>query len=449
MNEELFDAILNVDDNLDLVKRVIEKKSRIVLYYLTSLIDNLLFSELVKTLNKTNSLKSFYNELTIASISKIEEFKKALYFLESGCVIILYEDEVINVDIRNYPMRSVQEPESEKAIRGSKDGFNENLNTNIGLIRRRIKDTSLKVEHHIVSKDSKTSICLLYLSNKVNKKVLKKVQEKIESLNINSLIMTDRALEELILEQQKTIFPLARYTERPDVASISIIKGKIVILVDNSSSSIILPTNLFDHYVNVEEYREPPISGTLTRFIRSISIILSIILLPIFICLVLNKDINNGIIVLKALEISKPILILQVISSIFIMEIFRIASIHTPSSLATGVSFVAAIILGEISMSLGIFLPEILLVVSISMICSFATPSYELSLCNRMLMLILTIVAIFFNYIGLMIGLIILFIHLLMINPLTYAYLYPICPFDYEAFKDIFKRTSARKKENL
>ncbi len=449
MNEEIFDELLKCDKSLDLIKREINLKTKIILYYITSLIDNLQFNEIIRTLLQTKNKDEFFNCLLNPSNMVLDSLDKALYFLYSGSVIILYDETIIAIDIRMYQLRSVQEPEAEKSIRGNKDGFNESINTNLSLLRRRIKDINFRAEHFIVSKDSKISVVLTYLEDKVNKRVLEKIKTKLNSLNINSLIMSDRALEELLFDQQKTIFPLVRYTERPDVASISIIKGKIIILVDNSSSSMIVPTNLFDHFCNVEEYREPPLNGTFTRFIRSISIIVSIILIPVFICLSCDRDINNGLIILKELSLSKPVLTFQVLSSIFVMEIFRIASIHTPSSLVSSVSFVAAIILGEISMSLGIFLPEILLVVSISMICSFATPSYELSLCNRIVMLILTILSIFFGYEGLLIGIILLFIHLLTLKTFTYPYLYPLCPFDFEAFKNIFYRKSAKLKKNL
>lgn len=444
-----FDVLLNDDKSIDLVKRKIKKKkSQIYLYYLTSLIDNLQFNEMFQTLVNTSSKDSFFNELTIPNVLILKDIKEALYFLYSGAVIVFYDEEIICVDIRLYQTRAIQEPEAEKSIRGNKDGFVESLIINISLLRRRIKDFGFNIEHFIVSKDSKMSISLCYLKNKVNHKVLKKIKEKIDTLNIDSLIMSDRALEELIFKQSKTIFPLVRYSERPDVASISIIKGKIVILVDNSSSCIIFPTNLFDHFCNVEEYREPPINGTLTRFIRSLSIFVSVLLLPTFICLSFNQTINNNIIVLNNLTLSKPILIFQIIASVFIMEVFRIASIHTPNSLVSAVSFFAAIILGEISMNLGIFLPEILLVVSISLICGFATPSYELSLCNRIIMIVLTLLSIFFNYIGLMIGIIIIFIHLLSINTFSYPYLYPLVPFDFDKFKDVFRRKNADKKKD-
>lgn len=450
MIKDEFAKLFSCSKSVDLVKRDIElKHAKITLYYLTSLIDSVQFNEIIKTLLETNSKDSFLNALTIPSVSELEDSKKAIFFLYSGAVIAFYQDSVLCLDIRSYQTRTTQEPEAEKSIRGSKDGFVESLNTNIGLLRRRIKTEFFHVEHIALSSESKMSIATCYLEDKVNKRVLKCIQNKIDNIQINSLVMTDRALEELLFAQQKTIFPLVRYTERPDVAAISIIKGKIVILVDTSSSSLIIPTNLFDHFCNVEEYREPPISGTLTRFIRSISIIVSIILLPLFICLTIDRDFSNNIIKLKALTLSRPELIFQVLASCFIMEVFRIASIHTPSSLVSGVSFVAAIILGEIGMKLGVFLPEILLVVSISMICSFATPSYELSLCNRIIMLILTILSIFFGYNGLLIGIIILFMHLLSINVLSYPYLYPICPFDYDAFKDIFRRRSAKSKKNL
>lgn len=447
MTKKEFEKLLTKELNFDINIRYYAKD--ITLYYITSLIDSLQYNLILKTLNQTISYSSFKKNLLQTSFQEHKNIEDCLNNLYSGNLIIIYKKHILSIDIRFYQTRGIEEPENEKTVFGSKDGFNESINTNISLIRRRIRSKHLKFEYFNVSTYSNNVVLLSYMDNEVNNYELNMVRKKINSLKLTSLIMSERSIEELILKQEKTIFPLVRFTSRPDVASISIIKGKILILVDNSSYGIILPSSLFEHLVSVEEYKEVPLSGTLTRFIRSISVLASILLLPIYICLRLNTVINNHIISLKPYENSNIFLLCEILIIMIIYEVFRIAYIHTPNTFNQGISFVIAIVLGEISLNLGIFEKEVLLVTSLSMLFLFATPSYELSLTNRIVLICLVILSTLFNYVGLLIGILILFIHLLNINTFNKPYLYPLCPFDFDAFKNIFKRRNVKGKKKL
>ena len=245
------------------------------------------------------------------------------------------------------------------------------------------------------------------------------------------------------------IFPLVKYTERPDVASIQVLNGKALIMVDTSASCLITPITLFDHLKHVEEFRETPLVGSVTRTLRSISIFLSIYLVPTFLCFISDHDIDNHLLNIHVSNEGNISYFAQAICATILLEILRIASIHTPSFLASGISLVAALILGQISMDLGLFIPEILLLVAVSSICSFATPSYELALGNKLVSFIFIILSGLFGYEGLIIGTILLFIYLVSIKIFSIPYLYPICPFDAKSFLNVFIRKNARKKKNL
>ena len=258
------------------------------------------------------------------------------------------------------------------------------------------KSDKLIVEALRIGKYSKTSVCLCYVDDKVNEYKLNALKDKISSLELDSLIMTDRALEEKIFSQNKTIFPLVRYTERPDVSSIYLLKGHIVIMVDTSSSVIITPISLFDHMKNVEEYRQSSINGNVTKLFRFIGVFMSIFFIPVCYLLAINTDISN--VFNSTLENTSSLpLWSQFLIGGFVIELFRIAIVHTPNTLSSALSIVVGIILGEVSMSLGIFLKDVLLVLSVGTIASFSIPSYELSLTNRMLSFGLLIVGILFG----------------------------------------------------
>lgn len=447
---DYFDTKLDLKNNFDILKKeVIVNKNTYVLYYATSLIDVVQFDFLIESLKENNS-KNIFNNNRVASVSNIDSIENALYFLYSGAVIIFLKKDkkIISVDIRKYPTRSIDEPDIEKGIRTSKDGFVETLIFNVALIRRRIKSPSLKIEHHIISLKSKQSIALVYMEDSVNYNILNIIKSRLLTTEINSIVMGEKVIEELILNSNKSIFPIVKYTERPDVASISVLNGKIAIIVDTSSTVLLIPCNLFDNLRHIEEYKESYILGSLTRFIRTIGVFLSIFLIPLYICLVNDTTINNGLImIVKSKETVIPFS-LQILFSMLFMEILRIASIHSPSTFSTGLSLVAALILGEVAMSLNIFLPEVLLVVAFTSLCYFATPNYELGNANKFVSLILTILSLIFGFEGLIIGLIILFIYLVSIKSFGVPYLYPICPFNLDDCIHLFFRKKSKDKKN-
>lgn len=167
----------------------------------------------------------------------------------SGVAILLIKgkDYALAIESRSYHGRSLTEPDSEKTIRGSKDGFNESINDNISLIRRRIRSSDFKIELYSIGKKSKTDVAMVYLNNVADEKIIREIKSKLKRIDVESLVMTDRALEEELFGQKFNPFPLARYTQRPDIASINLLKGKIILIVDTSPSVIIVPISLFDH----------------------------------------------------------------------------------------------------------------------------------------------------------------------------------------------------------
>ena len=169
-------------------------------------------------------------------------------------------------------------------------------------------------------------------------------------------------------------------------------------------------------------------------------------LVPLFILFTIEDGYNNGIIPLYKLKLSNPLLIEVSIVSM-ILEIIRIAIVHTPNALISSLSMLTAIILGEISISLGLFSSEILLVTSLAIVCNFATPSYELSLANRFVSMFLILLTCIFKVKGFLLGILFLFIYLTHIKILSIPYLYPICPFDFDMFKNLFIRRDSKKKK--
>lgn len=438
------------DKNLDLVTREVKVDITFVtLMFFSSLANEERLIELISAIKKKKINRKIIYKINNSQVDKVYLEDDALHFLFEGEALLFVSSfYALRIDVRSYPLRGIEEPEAEKAIRGSKDGFVESLNTNIALIRRRIKTYHLKIESYVISDYSLMSVALIYMDNMIDSNSLKRIQNKLKELKVSSLIMSDRALEEAIFKQNKCLYPLVRYTERPDVASIHLLNGKILILVDTSSSAIVTPVSLFDHLRHVEEFRQTPLVGSFTRLLRVIAVFLSIFLVPTYLCMLSKTSLQNVISFSAPKGASLGIFTQSLIASV-ILEIFRIAIVHTPSPLSSAISLVSAIILGQVSMDLGVFSPEVLLFVCISSICGFANPSYELSLVNKLVQIILIIIVWIFGVNGFVLSILFLFIYLVRIKVLDVPYLYPLCPFDKDKIKYTFIRPSGENKKNM
>jgi len=433
--------LLNVGTSFDVIRREIGKDVKVILYFLSSLADSERVNELNVSLMLSNSEKYLSEQLSSGSVEKQSDIYKAFLSVSSGMSVVLCNEKIYVVETRNYPSRGINEPDTEKTIRGSKDGFNENIIINVGLIRRRIRSEHFKCEIFKVGKNSNTDVVVSYMDDKVNENSLKEIIEKIKNINIDGLVMSDRALEEKIFKQKFNPFPLVRYSERPDIVAAHLLKGNIAIIVDTSSSVIITPTTLFEHTKHVEEYRQVPSVGTFIRILRYLAFFITVFLVRLWMLTLNNDSFTSNIFVKLSNESPIPVLV-QIIIVELVIELLRIATIHTPNHLSSAMGLIATLILGQMAVEIGLFQSEILLYCSISSIGGFATPSYELSLANKLVKLILILIVGLFGATGFIIGFTMLVILLGAIKTYGVPYLYPLMPFDYKEFLKILFRPS-------
>lgn len=425
--------------------------SQVQLYFVNGLVDDATVVEILKKLVQINDVEVeaynieeiIKNRLVNQQVDPKNKLAEITDQLLAGLIVIFIDGkrDAFIVDTRKYPGRQPQEPDTERVIRGSRDGFTENVVECTALIRRRIRDKGLRNEMMQVGKRSKTDICISYIDNIANERFLKKIKEKIKKIDIDNLIMADKALAELLFETKWNPFPVVRYTERPDVAAHHILSGFIVIIVDTSPNVIILPTTYFDHLEHAEEHRQTPTAGTFIRWIRIIAVLGSIFLLPIWLLFVTEPSLLP-----KALSFIGPKetgtipIAIQIILADVGVEFLRMAAIHTPTPLATALGLIAAVLIGDIAIKVGLFSPEVILYVAISTIGFYVTPSYELSVANKIMKLFLLIMTIFFGVIGLLIGVTISTIFLVRSNVMETPYMWPLIPFHFPTlFRFIFR----------
>ncbi len=386
--------------------------------------------------------EKFLAHIQIATDDDIANVAKAVL---SGLQALVIEgvDGVILIEARSYPARGIQEPDTDRVMRGSHDGFVETMLFNAALIRRRIRDPQLTMELYQIGDISATDVVVCYMDKRVNRKQLKLLREKLKKIHISSLTMAQESLAECLVPRQwYNPLPKIRYTERPDTVAACINEGQIVIIVDNSASAMIVPSAIFEFLQDTNDFCFPPLIGTYLRLVRTVIFWATLLLMPLWYLLVKNpQSVPPSLQFLLIREPNEVPILLQILISELIIDGIKLASLNTPNALNNAFSVVGGLILGEFAVSAGIFVPEVLLYMAFTATANFTQPSFELGYAFKLFRMMLTVLIALLNWWGFAIGLVI--IALLMATAETVTgkrYLYPLIPFNGKALLRQFIR---------
>lgn len=459
-NMELMNSTLKVKESFDIVERtVIIGGKNSAIYYLEGFLKDDVMQQILKmffniseaTMDSYKDIKSFMdNEIPHVSVSSNKDLVQTIDLLLTGQTVLYVDgyDSAIILDLRTYSGRSTAEPTKEKTLRGAKDGFVEKLVLNSALIRRRIRDSRLICEMHSIGDLSKTDVCLVYMDEVVDKKALKTIHKELKNLDIGALTVGDQSLvDAIITKNQFNPFPKVRYTERPDVAAAHIVEGKIVILVDNCPTAIIIPTGVFDFLQDVNDYYFPLFTGNYLRLIRNIVLLFTVFLTPFYLLIV------NGNILLPSyfdFLIPQDPYIIPMLYQFIILEIavdgLKLASLNTPDTLGSSLSVIGGLILGEYAVSTGWFTHQSILYMSVVALAGFSQPSIEMNYAFKFMRVLLMILCGIFGFWGLIAGIIIGIILMATTKTLTGdPYFYPLVPFNAKKLKNLIFRTKLSK----
>lgn len=341
----------------------------------------------------------------------IKDFNIVLKNLFSGvsCLFIDGYQGCIAIDCRTYPSRSVEEPEKDKSLRGSRDGFVETIVFNTALLRRRIRDEHLIMEMSEIGCSSRTDVVLSYMSDRVDKELLENVRNRMNQIDVDELRMNQQSLAEALYRRKWfNPFPKFKFTERPDTAAACLMEGKICIFVDNSPSALILPTSIYDMIEEANDHYFPPITNIYLKISRGIITFLTIFLVPFFLLLCQNPEWIPDY--LQFITIDDPIYV-PLIFQILILELaidgLRLAALNTPSMLSTPLSVIAGIVMGEFSVKSGWFSSEVMLYMAFVSVANYTQPNFELGYALKFMRLMLLVLTALFNLAGFVAGCII------------------------------------------
>ena len=454
---------LRPQDNYDIIAKQIEIGSKkATLFCITGFIKDEMFDmtmqyltkitkgEMDKAIDADSFLRHFTTYVSSVAEENSDVFITAILSGAIGILIEGYRKGII-IDCRSYPARNVQEPESDKVLRGSHEGFVESIIVNTALIRKKVRSTDLTMERTTVGSESKTDVVLCYMANRVNKKHLEILRKKLSEIRVKALPMSHESLREcLIPEQVWNPFPKIRYTERPDAAAACVYDGNIIIITDGSPTVMITPTGIFDFIQDINDYYFSPVIGSMLRFLRIAVFTASLLFIPLwYLFVILYKENLPDALMFMAIEEEYTVpVIVQLFIVEFVIDALRLASLNTPSALSNSFSVVAALVLGEFAVKSGWFVSEVVLFMAFVTISNFVQPSYELGYSVKMFRILILFLTALLQGWGLIIGTAITLLVISFTKTIFgFTYLYPLIPFDSDALKKLVLRRSINFKE--
>lgn len=386
--------------------------------------------------------RSLLEVVSVKDVKKIYTFQEVINAILSGDTVILCDeaDSALQASTKGFPTRGVGSVKTEVSVLGPKDAFNESIAVNIVLIRRRIKNTKLKLKRMKIGTGTKTDIAVMYMEGIVNNEILKNVEKSLENVDIDG-VYDSGYIEQLIEKEFTSPFPQIQITERPDKTASSLMEGRIAVVVDNSPYVILLPAPLNEFFQSADDYYERWEIMSFIRFMRYVGAFLAISLPGLFIALaVYNPSVLPVSLALKIAG-SRQNIPFPTAAEMLVMEIaFELlieAGIRLPSPVSSTIGIAGGIIIGQAAVEAGIVSPMIIIISALTAICTYVIPNTSVTAGIRIFKYIIIFTSSFFGLFGFWIGILLLLIHLSSIKTFGIPYLYPFCSASENGYSDL------------
>ena len=415
-NIAYMNEVLPVKESFDVIRREIEIGGKEAVFFF---IDGFMKDEaMLKIMDSFLSVSAqdmpedaddfVQRHVPYVEVDILEDFDEVIRNVLAGttCLFIDGYKECICIDCRTYPARSVDEPDKDRSLRGSRDGVVETIVFNTALMRRRIRDPHLIMEMVEAGQASRTDIAICYMSDRVDGELLDNLKKRIESLQLGDLRMNQQSLAEALFKRKWfNPFPKFKYTERPDTAAACLLEGKVVILVDNSPSAMILPTSILDMIEEANDYYFPTVTGVYLKTTRIMITIATVFFTPLYLLFMQNLEWLPDVFAFVAVRDTVNIpLVFQFLILELSIDGLRLAAMNTPTMLSTPLSVIAGIVMGEFSVQSGWFNSEVMLYMAFVAVANYTQPNFELGYALKFMRLLLLILTACFDLAGFIIG---------------------------------------------
>ena len=379
---------------------------------------------------------------------EIKNADECEFYLTNGFSLVIIDNKIFAVETKADINRAVSDSQVESSINGPKDAFTENIQINIGLIKRRIKSSTLKAENRTIGRKTLTNISVLYFEDIADKKLVDNILEKLDTIDIDGIVDSS-SIGFLLEEENKSVYPTYVQTERPDIVATSLLEGKIAIVVDTTPFVLIVPAFFID-FVNpvIDNYNKSK-NVNFIKILRISAFLISMMAPAIYIA-VMNynqETIPTSLLLNFAIQrggVPFPTII-ETLIMLFVCEILRESDLRFPSSYGSAISILGAIVLGEASVSAGIASPITIIVIAITFISSLTFTTIEINNALRFFRCVFILLAGLFGLYGITLGLFYFLIYTTSTTSFNKPYFAPISPYNKEYFNNSVLKKSLKK----
>ncbi len=432
---------------------VVKKIKSIHIIYLETLADqDKINNYILKIIPKSLIPRDIKRLVPSPNVKDVTNYKDLNLYLETGFTIIINGKQVIAVETKSNLNRGIEAPTTEATLYGSKDSLVENYQTNLGLIKRRIKSSHFKNTVCNVGRYTKTMCSILYIDNVAEVELVDKILKCLENINIDG-VNDISELKPYLINDTKNVFPAVKTTERPDVIASALLEGKIAIIIDNSPYALILPAFLVDFINPISDNFLKSINVNFIKILRICCFLLAIVLPAFYVAVTtINQETipTSLLINIQNQRANVPFpAVMESVITLIICEILRESDIRFPSSYGSAISILGALILGEAAVSAGIVSPIMIIVASMTFISSMIFTDLEVINGIRYWRFIFLFISAFFGLYGVGLSAILLFTNLCNYEVLGKPYFYPISPFDMTYLKESLIKMRNNKRSRL
>jgi spore germination protein KA len=374
-----------------------------------------------------------------------ECIEQLIELLLRGETVILIDGikEAISIGTRDVEKRAIGQPETEQVILGPREGFIENIATNIALLRYRLPTADFQVKTMKIGRLTKSMVAFCYIKGIANETVIQEVEKRLSEIDIDA-IMDAGYLEQFIEDNPFSPFPQVQSTERPDKTVANLVEGRVAILVDGSPFALLVPVVFNQFYQTAEDYSSRFLMGSFVRIARILALIFSLIFPSLYVSFIsFNPELlpTEFAVAVAGGRAGVPYpAVFEVLIIEISMEVLREATVRLPKQVGGALSIVGVLVIGQAAVSAGLASPITVVVIAITTIGSFATPAYSAAFALRMLRFPIMILAGIFGLYGVVIGVIFIFNHMLSLKSFGVPYMAPVSPENYQGVKDVIIR---------
>lgn len=451
--EKSINDTLNNSSDL-VVKKTTFKNKELLVCYLDTLIDEKKVDEsIIKPINTNKNsnittdkdIITFLSEdiINISVFNLLDDFNKSIDLILEGYALLFIDgySRCIALESKGYKGRNIEEPKSEAVIKGPREGFTENINTNLGLLRRKIKSSKLNLESYSIGNETKTKIVITYMKGLASNTILSQLRKKLNSIDIDG-ILESNYIEELIEDNKYSLFPTIGHTEKPDIVAAKLLEGRFAIFCDGTPFVLTLPYLFVEALQSGDDYYTRYYFSSYIRIIRIAAFIVTLTLPGIYVALTCFNIKSIPIELLLSIKNASEGIpfspFFEALFMIVIFEFLREAAIRMPRTLGQAVSIVGALVLGDAAAKAGFVSNSMLIITALTAITSFIVPNFNQSV--ALIRIAILIAANIFGLLGVFVSIVILVVHITSLKSVDVPFMYPFAPLDVSGLKDTILR---------